>query len=327
MYRIWLERALPPEHAHLIDGRATLLGPGTATPDDPLAAIGTAEGIIAAAKVRYDRSLMDRTPGLRVISRTGIGYDNISVEEATARGIAVCNAPDGPTISTAEHTVALLLAVAKNIAPAGEALRATARYDFFSAFTGVELDGLQIGLVGLGRIGRRVAQIVRGLGMRVVAFDPFIDPAAALPPGVELVPTLHALLSTSDVVSLHLPLSDQTRRLMDQKRLAQMMPGAILVNAARGGLVDEQALIAALDSGRLWGAGLDVFDPEPPPADHPLLRHERVVATPHIAGASAAGKKRLWETAICQTLEVLDGRRPAHLVNPEVWKSDSRASH
>ena len=139
----------------------------------------------------------------------------------------------------------------------------------------MELDGLQIGVVGLGRIGRRVAQIVRGLGMRVVAFDPFLDPAAALPAGVELLPTLHALLSTSDVVSLHLPLSAETRQLLDRKRLAQMKPGAILVNAARGGLVDEQALIEALDSGHLWGAGLDVFDPEPPPPDHPLVRHER----------------------------------------------------
>ena len=252
--------------------------------------------------------------------RTGIGYDNISVDDATARGIAVCNAPDGPTISTAEHTVALLLAVAKNIGPAEAALRGTARFDFFRAFTGVELDGLQIGVVGLGRIGRRVAQIVRGLGMRVVAFDPFLDPAAALPAGVELLPTLHALLSTSDVVSLHLPLSAETRQLLDRKRLAQMKPGAILVNAARGGLVDEQALIEALDSGHLWGAGLDVFDPEPPPPDHPLVRH--AARRSHAPHRRSDGRRQEAAVGNCNLPDARSFRwqAPAHLVNPEVWK-------
>ncbi|MBI2824787.1 MAG: hydroxyacid dehydrogenase [Planctomycetia bacterium] len=319
MHKVWLERALPAEHAHLFSGVAALLGPGTATPDDPLVAIGGAEGIVAASKVRYNAVLFARAPHLRAICRTGIGYDNIAVDEATAHGIAVCNVPDGPTVSTAEHAIALLFAVAKNLAPATAALRAPDRFDFFTHFTGVELAGLQIGLVGLGRIGRRVAAMTRAIGMRVVAFDPFVDAAAAMAAQVEMAPSLETLLATSDVISLHLPLTADNRRLLNRERLAIMKPGAILINTARGGLVDEQALCEALDSGHVWGAGLDVFDPEPPPSDHPLVRHARVVATPHTAGATAACKKRIWEGAIRQVLEVLDGKRPAHLVNPEVW--------
>ena len=319
MHRIWLERALPPEHAQLLDRVAILLGPGTATPDDPLSAIAAAEGIVAASKVRYDGPLMDRAPRLRVICRTGIGYDNITVADATVRGIAVCNAPEGPTISTAEHAIALLFAVAKNLGPASAVLRGLERFDFFSHFTGVELAGLRLGLVGFGRIGRRVAAIARAVGMRVVAYDPLLDGAAAAAAQVDLARSLEALLAASDVVSLHLPLTAATRHLIDRERLRQMKAGAILINTARGGLVDEPALAEALDSGHLWGAGLDVFDPEPPAPDHPLLRHERVIATPHVAAATGAAKRRLWETAIRQTLEVLNGQRPAHLVNPEVW--------
>src|SRR5579884_2304484 len=169
MYRIWLERALPTEYAPLVEGIAELLGPATATPDDPLAAIAEADAVIASARIQYNAALMRRASRLRVICRTGIGYDNIAVADATGHGIAVCNVPDGPSISTAEHAFALLLALAKNLVPASAVLRQPARADYFSMFTGAELAGLQLGLVGLGRIGRRVAAIGAAFDMRVVA--------------------------------------------------------------------------------------------------------------------------------------------------------------
>lgn len=155
--------------------------------------------------------------------------------------------------------------------------------------------------------------------MRVTAYDPLIPAEQAAALGVELAPTLDVLLAAADIVSLHLPLTPATRHLINAARLAQMKPGAILINAARGGLVEEAALLAALERGHLQGAGLDVFDREPPAPDHPLLQRLDVVATPHIAGATIAGKDRVWQVAIQQALQVLRGERPPHLLNPEVW--------
>jgi phosphoglycerate dehydrogenase-like enzyme len=153
----------------------------------------------------------------------------------------------------------------------------------------------------------------------VVAYDPFVTPEQAAALGVELAPTLEALLSTADIVSLHAPYTAETRHLINAQTLAQMKPGSYLVNAARGGLVDEAALLAALESGHLAGAGLDVFDPEPPRRDHPLLLRDDVLGTGHVAGATPAGKDRLLEGALRQALQVLRGERPPYLINPEVW--------
>ena len=277
-------------------------------------AIVDAQAIVASARVRYDAELMDRVPALRVISRTGIGLDNIAVHEATARGIAVCNVPDGPTTSTAEHTVALMLAVAKQLGPAARALR-EGRGDFFNEYQGIELADLRLGVIGFGKIGARVALMARGLGMLVAAFDPFVDRGVVEGLGVEYVPDLKTLLAGADVVSLHAPLTEATFKMIDADRIAQMKPGAILINAARGGLVDEAAVLVALESGHLRGAGLDVFDPEPPDPRSPLLGRDDVVATPHVAGATGASKDRLWRTAITQALQALRGERPLHLVN------------
>jgi len=233
--------------------------------------------------------------------------------------VAVINVPDGPTISTAEHAVALLLAAVKHLKASDSDLRRGGNPDSYQNFDGLELYQRRLGLVGLGRIGRRVARVALALEMVVVAFDPFVtlEQAAAL--GVELAPSLDALLAAADVVSLHAPLTAETRHLINARTLARMKPRAYLVNAARGGLVDEAALLAALDSGHLRGAALDVFDPEPPRPDHPLLLRDDVIGTGHVAGATPAGKDRLLEGALRQALQVLRGERPPHLVNPAVW--------
>jgi len=280
-----------------------------------LEAVVDAQAIVASARVRYDAELMDRAPGLRVIARTGIGLDNIAVDEATARGIAICNVPNGPTTSTAEHTIALMLAVAKQLSGAGRALR-DGRGDFFNDYNGIELAGLVLGLVGFGQIGTRVGAIATALDMRVIAFDPFVDPAVTLAAGVDRAPDLDTLLAAADIVSLHAPLNEKTNHMLDETRLARMKPGSILINAARGGLVDERALLEALECGHLRGAGLDVFEHEPADPENGLLWRDDVVATPHIAGATAASKDRLWRGAIAQALQTLRGETPPHLVNP-----------
>jgi D-3-phosphoglycerate dehydrogenase len=318
MFRIWFERDMPEHVREIIDGLAKPLGPGTATPHDLLESIGPAEAVIASSLTVYDGSVMDRAPRLRVIARTGIGCDRIDLDAATERGVAVCNTPDAPTISTAEHTIALLLAVAKRVPAAQAAVREGGR-DFFAAHQGLELAGRRLGLVGMGRIGGAVARMATGLGMTVVVYDPFADPVALSGSGVRLLDSLEQLLAEADIVSLHAPLTNETILLIDADRIGQMKPGSILINTARGGLVDHVALLDALERRHLFGAGLDATDPEPLSRNHPLLHRHDVVVTPHIAAATGAAKARLYESAVTQALQVLRGEFPQHLVNPEVW--------
>ena len=311
---VWFERAILPELVGEVAAAVTVLGPSSDV--DPYAGLATAHAAMAST-MRYDAALMDRAPDLRLIARTGIGYDLVDVAEATRRGIAVCNTPDAPTISTAEHAATLILMVAKNVKLAEARLHARTG-DYYAGNEAIELDGKVAGLVGFGRIARRVARICEGIGMSVATYDPYL-PDSAIPPGVTRVTTLEQLLRVADVVSVHVPLSDATRSMFGADQFRQMRPGAVFVNTARGGLVDGDALLEALDEGRLFGAGLDVTDPEPLPADHPLLHRDDVVVTPHVASGTAEGKVRIFRAAFEQVVEVLAGRRPLHLVNPEVW--------
>jgi D-3-phosphoglycerate dehydrogenase len=310
-FKLWSERPLPARYARLLDGAAVVVGNGA---DSRWPGLDQAEGVIASARIAYDDELLARAPRLRVIARTGIGLDNIAVDAASRRGIVVCNVPDGPTISAAEHTIALLLAVAKRLKACDRAMR-LGEGDLFSTYAGVELYGLRLGILGIGQIGGRVAALGRAFGMDVDAYDPLVSPERAAALGVTLATSLETLLQESDAVSLHLPLTPQTRHLMDARRFALMKPRALFVNTARGGLVDENALLAALEGGQIAGAGLDVFEREPPAADHPLLSREDVVATPHIAAATEASRDRLWRSAITQALQVLRGEHPSHAVN------------
>jgi phosphoglycerate dehydrogenase-like enzyme len=314
---VWFEREILPDLVPSVAARATILGPSSATPDDPYAALPTAQGIVASQH-RYDAALMDRAPRLRVISRTGIGYEKVDVAAANERGIAICIAPDGPTISTAEHAITLLLAVAKNIKQSEAELRQGGT-DFYARHVGIELDGATLGLIGYGRIARRVGEIAAGFDMKIAAFDPYVA-AADFPAHVRRCESIEELVAAADAVSIHVPLTPENRGLFDAALIGKMKPGAILINTARGGLVDLGALAAALDSGALFGAGLDVTEPEPLPPDHPLLARTDVVVTPHVAAGTAGAKRRIFESAFEQVMQVLDGARPPHLVNPEVWR-------
>jgi D-3-phosphoglycerate dehydrogenase len=315
MFNIWFEWEPPAEILALIQGRATTLGPAAQSPEQPWSDLAAAEGIVAAADLQYSDDVLALAPNLRVISRIGVGCDNIDLAAASRRGIAVCNAPDAPTISTAEHAIALMLAVAKQIPSLEAQLKRGDRPNYFLENRGLELSGRIFGVVGFGRIGRRVARLARGLDMEVVGFDPHANEGAFVQDNVVRCKTLEELLKISDIVSLHIPLNDQTRGLFDRQRLESMKPGSILINTARGGLIGEAALLAVLQSGHLFGAGLDVFRSEPPPPDDPLLNCDRIVATPHVASATEASKLRLWTTAVSQALDVLDDREPAHQIN------------
>ena len=313
---VWFEREILPDLVAGVAARAVVLGPASATPDDPYRALPTAAGIVASQHL-YNGDLMDIAPGLRVIARTGIGYDKVDLAAATERGIAVCNTPDAPTISTAEHTIALMLMVAKNIKRSEAELRGGGS-DFYARHVGVELAGLTLGLVGYGRIARRVATIARGLGMNIAAFDPYLDESSFSE--ADRCDTIEQLVTVADVLSLHVPLTNATAGLVDKALLAATKPGSILINSARGGLVDLAALEGSLESGHLFGAGLDVTDPEPLPPDHPLLHRLDVVVTPHVAAGTSGAKRRIFETAFGQVMQALSGERPQHLVNPEVWR-------
>lgn len=251
------------------------------------AALPPFHALVVRSATQVTAPSLELAENLAVIGRAGIGVDNIDVDAATARGIVVMNTPEAGATTTGEHALALLLAMARCI-PAADASVRAGRWEK-SKFTGVELTGKTLGVLGLGRIGRVVAERARGLGMLILAYDPYVTQGQA-PAGVRLVP-LDDLLAESDFVTVHVPLLDSTRHLLDRQRLFAMKPGARLVHAARGGIVDEVALCQALEQGHLAGAALDVFEQEPLGADSPLRRAPNLVLTPHL-GASTHEAKR-----------------------------------
>ena len=253
-------------------------------------ALPGAHALLVRSETKVTAELLAQAPQLRVVGRAGIGVDNIDLEAATHRGIAVLNTPGGNTISAAEHTVGLLLALVRRIPWADQSMR-TGAWDR-PKFQGVELSGKTLGVVGLGRIGAHVATVGRAFGMVVIAHDPFLPEARAHELQVQLLP-LDDLLKRADVVTLHLPLTDDTKNLIDGRRLGLMKKTAVLINAARGGLVDEAALVQALHAERLGGAALDVFETEPLPADSPLRQVERMILTPHLAASTAEAQERV----------------------------------
>lgn len=235
---------------------------------------------------------------LRVIGRAGAGVDTIDVEAATARGIAVMNAPDGNTLAAAEHAISLLFALARHVPRADAGMKAGEWPK--AGLTGFELEGKKLGVIGLGRIGATVARKAQGIGMEVAAHDPFLPAAAAGKGSVPLM-TLEQLLAWADVVTLHIPRTKDTTNLLDETRLRGMKQGAFLINAARGGLVDEAALLQLLDEGHLAGAALDTFATEPLPKDSPLRGHPRLVLTPHL-GASTGEAQQAVSTILARQI-------------------------
>jgi D-3-phosphoglycerate dehydrogenase len=264
---------------------------------------------------------------LEVIGVPGSGSEHIDVAAATAAGVAVVNAAGGQHAAVAEHAVGLMLSLAKRIALSDRLFHTERRFYGRDHFTGPgwpgfpqEIGGKTIGIVGFGFIGRDLARKCRlGFDMDVLAYDPYFDPDEAARQGVELLSDLDPLLERSDFVSLHLPLNAETRNLVGEAELRRMKPSAYLVNLARGGVVDERALLRALDERWIAGAGLDVFAEEPAPDDHPLFGRDDVVLTAHIGGWVVEAVPRLAVVMAREMLSVLRGERPWRFVNPEVW--------
>ncbi|SDL18945.1 D-3-phosphoglycerate dehydrogenase/(S)-sulfolactate dehydrogenase [Glycomyces sambucus] len=273
--------------------------------------VGPFDAIVAGTDP-FTPELFDAAPNLRVIGRTGVGYDNIDVPAATARGIAVCPTPGVNRQSVAEHTIGLLLAAARTI-PQNVA---TVRAGGWDQVSGRELGGAVLGVVGLGAIGKLVATMAQGIGMRVVAYDPYFDRAFADAHGIREA-TLDDLLAEADFVSLHLFLTPETHHLIDADAMARMKDGAYLINAARGGVVDEDALAAALASGRLAGAALDTVETEPLPADSPLRGLDNLLVTAHIGAATVESRARSGMMAAQSVVDGLRGLIPPQTVNPE----------
>jgi D-3-phosphoglycerate dehydrogenase len=270
-------------------------------------------GIIVRANGKVSRRLMEAAPSLNVAGRHGVGVDNIDVAAAVELGVVVVNTPGVMTESVAEHCLGLMLALSKQIVRADKAARRgewRVRYEY----TGDELYGKTLGVVGFGQIGQRVAGLChRALDMPVLYYDVIDHPRAASEVNARRVP-LEELLNQSDVVSLHVPLLPVTEGLIGETELREMKPGAFLINAARGPVVDEGALVTALEEGWIRGAGLDVFSDEPAPPDNPLFALQNVVVTPHMASHTREATRRMAMTVVGDVIAVLEGKQPAHPV-------------
>ena len=262
--------------------------------------------------------LLKRAPDLLIVSSNGAGYDPIDVDACTAAGVLVVNQSGGNAHSVAEHVLGMMLCLSKRIVESDHVLRRDRNVNR-NALMGKEVQGRTIGIVGIGNVGRRVAQLCNGLfGMTVLAYDPYLTAAEIAARGAEKV-ELDDLLRRSDYVSLSCPLTKGNRGMMGANQFALMQKHAFFITTARGFIHDEAALTQALREKRIAGAGLDVWDKEPPPPDHPLLQFDNVLASPHTAGVTVEARTNMGRIAAEQILDALDGKRPPRIVNPQVW--------
>jgi D-3-phosphoglycerate dehydrogenase len=292
--------------------------------DELVARIGAYDALVVRSDTQVTAAVLDAASRLRVVGRAGVGVDNIDLDAATRHGVLVLNAPTGNTIAAAEHAVALLMAMARNLAAADQSLHA-GRWER-SRFMGMELREKTLGLLGLGKIGFEVARIAsQGLAMRVVAHDPLVAPERAEQAGAELV-EFDALLRESDVLSVHVPLNDSTRGIIGAAELRAMRHGARVINVARGGIIDEEALAEAIRDGQIAGAAIDVFTAEPPPPDHPLLQLPQVLVTPHLGANTHEAQVNVAYDVADQIVQVLSGGSARYAVNAPSIASEELAA-
>lgn len=302
-YKILLADGIDPAGIQLID-RTNSIEPiirDSLKREDLLELIPGLDGLIVRSKTQIDRDLIARAAQLKVIGRAGVGVDNIDVDAATQHGILVMNSPGGSTTTTAEHAIAMMFALARNIPQAYAALREH-RWEK-SRFNGVELTGKTLGVIGLGRIGSEVARKCQAMGMKVIAYDPFISPDAHLSSGLILVDVAQ-IFDQADFITVHSPLTEETRNLINRDTIAKMRDGARIVNCARGGIVNEQDLFDALKSGKIGGAALDVFEQEPTTAS-PLFELNNFIGTPHLGASTVEAQRKVSEDICRQVADFL----------------------
>jgi D-3-phosphoglycerate dehydrogenase len=294
-------------------GHSVEIRTGPLASQELLRALEGCSAVIVRSATRITGDLLTDAPALAVIGRAGVGVDNIDVEAASRAGVLVVNAPEGNTIAAAEHTLGLILALARHIPQAVSTLR-RGRWER-QAFVGVELAGKTLGILGLGRIGSAVAKRARALEMKVIAYDPYVSSDEAQRRGVQ-VASFEEVIKSADFLTIHLPLTQETQGLIGTQVLAQMKPGVRIINAARGGIIDEEALAAALQSGQVAGAALDVLCQEPCTAS-PLLGMDNVIITPHLGASTCEAQIHVAVQVAEQVVLALAGRRPRHALNWE----------
>lgn len=323
---IWMDTQGYAEGRASLEQWARLVAPEDFPGQTWQASLQQAQAAVATARFVFDAAVLSAAPRLKIIARLGVGYDNVDVEAASTLGICVTITPDGSSQSVAEHTLALMLALARQLPLADRSVR-TGDWDRRRRLLGPELSSLTLGVVGLGRIGGRVARMAgQGFGMRVLVYDPYRSEAEIRSNQAEPRPSLVELLAQADVVSLHVPGNAETYHMLSAETLAQMKPGAWLINTARGPVVDESALVAALQSGQVGAAGMDVFEHEPPDPSGPLAVLPNVILSPHSAGLSADSTRRIGLQAAGQVYAVLHDILPEHMLNPHVWEKRRRST-
>jgi D-3-phosphoglycerate dehydrogenase len=283
------------------------------------------DGVICSAALKMKEREIALGAKLKVVGRPGVGYDSVDVDSCTRHGVPLVYTPDGPTESVAEHVIAMMLMAAKQIPLVQKALKEKGDFGIRTRVTGMEVQGKTLGIVGFGRIGRRVGEIAaKGLGMSVVVYDPYLSTAPETGYALELAKNLGALTKVADFISLHIPYTPETDKLFGEKEFSSMKPTTVFINTSRGGVADEKALIEALKAGKIAGAGLDVFEKEPPEKDNPLFSMDNVIVTPHLSSFTEDGKRKMGVAVVEGVLDVLAGRKPRFLVNGEVWEKRKR---
>jgi glyoxylate reductase len=317
-WKIVVTRQIPEAGLHLLRDKGVVTVwedelPPSAEQLDTL--LGDADGALTLLTDRIDGAVLDRHPNLKVVSNFAVGYDNIDPNAATERGVIVCNTPDVLTAATADHTWALLMAAARRIPESIEYVR-EGKWRTWGPLLllGQEISGATLGIIGLGRIGKEVARRAGGFGMRVIAYDEYQDADFAARNAVEYT-DMDTVLREADFLTLHVALTPETRHLIGAEEFAKMKPTSILINAARGPVVDTEALVAALNTGEILAAALDVTDPEPLPADHPLVNMDNCIVVPHTASATVQTRDAMATLAARNLLAGLRGEKPPASVN------------
>ena len=316
-YKVLVPDNVHPSALEILNAAEGLevIAPGQMKRDELLAALPEADALIIRSASKMDAEALGVATKLKLIARAGVGVDNVDLTVATEHGVIVMNTPDGNTISTAEMTIGLMLALARQI-PQAHITMNDGKWDR-KKFMGVELRGKTLGVVGFGRIGRAVAKRALAFEMTVIAFDPYIPADVAADLGVELV-DLDTLYGRSDFITLHAVLTDETRGMINAETFAKMKDGVRLVDAARGALINETDLAAALQSGKVAGAALDVYSAEPPAADNPLIALPNVVHTPHLAASTEDAQITVAVDAAKQIVDALLNQKYVNVVNPDV---------
>lgn len=315
--KIVVSHALYKDGMDALQGHGDIVVPGNGDSDAIIDDLRDADAFILRIG-KMDRKAIEQCDNLKVITRPGVGYDSVDVAAATERGIPVVLCMSANARAVAEHTVAMLFAVAKNMVESVNETKAD-NYNIRNKFAAVELQGKTVSVIGFGNIGKEVTRICRGIGMNVVAYDPFVDKDAVDALGCSYAATLDEALAAGDFVTLHMPSTPETRNMMSTEQFKKMKPTAFLLNAARGDILDEAALCEALDNGEIAGAGLDLLVNDPPAGDEKLFGYNNVIITPHMAAQTQETASKLALLAVEGTLAVLNGQKWEHVADPEVY--------